>query len=87
MTLYSLEDARYLKDFYSPKVVNKIADEEFAFRITSIEIKEFKKDFYDLSCSGYFVNNASIVPVISIQSIVKSMNLDSPEIVLQRRNL
>lgn len=86
MTLYSLEDAQYLKDFYSPKVINKIAEEEFALRITSIEIKEFKKDFYDLSCSGYFVNNASIVPVISIQSIVKSMNLDSPEIVLQRRN-
>ncbi|WP_291101862.1 MULTISPECIES: hypothetical protein [unclassified Flavobacterium] len=87
MTLYSLEDAQYLKDFYSPKVVNKIADEEFALRITSIEIKEFKKDFYNLSCSGYFVNNTSIVPVISIQSMVKSMNLDSPEVVLQRRNL
>ena len=86
MTLYSLEDAKYLKDFYSSKVVNKIADEKFALRITSIEIEEFKKDFYDLICSGYFVNNSSLVPKISIQSIVKSMNLDSPELVLQHRD-
>lgn len=87
MTLYSLEEAQYLKDFYYTKVVNKIVDEQFALKITSIEIKEFKKDFYNLSCSGYFVNNTSIVPVISIQSIVKSMKLDSIEVVLQRRNL
>lgn len=87
MTLYSLEEAQYLKDFYYTKVVNKIVDEQFALKITSIEIKEFKKDFYNLFCSGYFVNNTSIVPVISIQSIVKSMKLDSIEVVLQRRNL
>jgi hypothetical protein len=86
MTLYSLEEAKYLKDFYSPKVVNEIADKKLALRITSIEIEEIKKDFYDLICRGYFVNNTSIVPKISIQSIVKSMGLDSPELVLQHRD-
>lgn len=87
MTLYSLEEVKYLKDFYSPKVFNKIADKKLALRITSVEIEEFKKDFYDLICTGYFVNNSSVVPKISIQSIVESMELDSPEVVLQRRNL
>ena len=86
MTLYSLEEAQYLKDFYSPKVVNKIADEKLALRITSIEIEEFKKGFYDLICKGYFVNNTSLVPKVSIQSIVESMALDSPELVLQHRD-
>ena len=55
MTLYSLENAQYLKEYYSPKVINKIADESTALRITSIEIDEIKKDLYDLICSGYFV--------------------------------
>lgn len=87
MELYSLENAQYLKDYYSPKVIDKIADEKTQLRITNIEIKEYKKGFYDLSCSGYFINNISIVPKISIQSIVKSMGLDSPEVVLQHRNL
>ncbi|MBC5839744.1 hypothetical protein [Flavobacterium muglaense] len=87
MTLYSLEEAQYLKDFYSPKVVNQIADKKLALRITSVEIEEIKKDFYDIICKGYFVNNTSIVPKVSIQSIFKSMDLDSPEVALQRRNL
>ncbi|SHN73182.1 hypothetical protein SAMN05444395_107181 [Flavobacterium fryxellicola] len=87
MTLYSLENAQYLKEYYSPKVINKIADESTALRITSIEIDEIKKDLYDLICSGYFVNMISISPKISIQSIVKSMDLDSPDVVLQRRGL
>lgn len=86
MKLYSLEDVKYLKEYYYPKVINKIADKKTALRITSIEIKEHKKDFYDLSCSGYFVNNASVVPIVSIQSIFKSMGLDSPDIVLHNRN-
>lgn len=87
MTLYSLENAQYLKEYYSPKVINKIADESTALRITSIEIDEIKKDLYYLICSGYFVNMTSISPKISIQLIVKSMDLDSPDVVLQRRGL
>ncbi len=86
MTLYSLEEAQYLKDFYSPKVVNQIADKKLALRITSVEIEEIKKDFYDLICTGYFVNNMSVVPKVSIQSIFESMDLDSPEFVLKRRD-
>ncbi len=86
MKLYSFENAQYLKEFYSPKIINKIADEKLAFRITNIEVKEFKKDFYNLSCSGYFINNSSVVPTISLESVVETMNLESPELVLQRLN-
>jgi len=87
MKLYSFDDIKYLKEYYLPKVLNKIADEKTALRITSIEIKEYKKDFYDLSCSGYFINNASVVPIISIQSICEVMGLDCPDFVLQNRGL
>lgn len=87
MKLYSFDDIKYLKEYYLPKVLNKIADEKTALRITSIEIKEYKKDFYDLSCSGYFINNASVVPKISIQSICEVMGLDCPDFVLQNRGL
>ena len=87
MKLYSFDDIKYLKEYYLPKVLNKIAGEKTALRITSIEIKEYKKDFYDLSCSGYFINNASVVPIISIQSICEVMGLDCPDFVLQNRGL
>ena len=87
MKLYSFDDIKYLKEYYLPKVLNKIVDEKTALRITSIEIKEYKKDFYDLSCSGYFINNASVVPIISIQSICEVMGLDCPDFVLQNRGL
>lgn len=87
MKLYSFDDIKYLKEHYLPKVLNKIADEKTALRITSIEIKEYKKDFYDLSCSGYFINNASVIPIVSIQSVCEVMGLDYPDVVLQNRDL
>lgn len=87
MKLYSLEEIKYLKKFYYDKVIDKIVDEETGLRITSMEIKEYQKDSYDLSCSGYFINMSSIVPIISIQTIVSYLDIDSPDIVLQNRNL
>lgn len=86
MKLYSFEEAQYLKEFYTPKIINKIADEKLVLRITNIELKEFKKDFYALSCSGYLINNSSVAPTISLESVLETMNLENPEFVLQRLN-
>ena len=86
MELYSLENAQYLKNYYSLKVINKIADEKTGLRITSIELEQVNNDLYNLNCCGYLINNISIVTKMSIKTTAEFMNLKSPEFVLQRRD-
>ena len=87
MELYSLENAQYLKEYYSSKVINKIADEATGLKIKNIEIEKINNDLYNLNCPGYLINDSSVITKMSIKTASEFMNLESPEAVLQHRNL
>lgn len=87
MKLYSFKNASYLKTYYSPKIIDQIVDPKTLLRITSIEIKEVNKDLFKLICHGYFINNSSVNPSISIESVIQMMSLNPPELVLEHRDL
>lgn len=81
--LYSIKNAEILKKHYQYVIVGKVLESINNLKITEIVIQIHNNDKYELICLGNFINDSSLVPKISVQSVCEILNLDSPQKTLK----
>jgi hypothetical protein len=83
--LYSQSDAKYLFDYYSPKVIGKPLTPEPVSNITHLQIIEYADGNYQLVAIGSEVYPGTVKPLSNISTVTKRLGLPSPEEVLESK--
>ena len=84
MELYSLEDATYLMDYYTSKMLGKLMEETTGAIVLRLFIEKYSNDKYKVNGEGTPISNMH--PKRSIEKIAITQNLELPQQVLANRN-
>lgn len=83
--LYSQADAKYLFDYYSPKVIGKPLTPPPISNITHLQLIEYEGAKYQLVAIGSEVYPGTVKPLSNIATVTKRLGLPSPEEVLENK--
>lgn len=81
--LYSQSDAKYLFDYYSPKVIGQPLTPPPVSKITHLQLIEYTGGKCQLVAIGSEVYPGSVKPLSNISTVTKRLGLPSPEEVLE----
>ena len=85
MNLYSTEDADYLIQYYSDKMIGNLLEESTGSRVIRLFKEDYGNNMYRVNGEGTLIKGV-VKPKRSIDLIAITQNLISPDEALRLRN-